>query len=86
MSAGPSASKHETVPGGLSASYKWWLVVMLWLVCFLCANFVAVIFPAWTPTFLVEKFHYGVGAAGLTGTVSTCSSGSPANAAANQPQ
>ena len=36
---------------------------------FLCANFVAVIFLTWTPTFLVEKFHYAIGAAGLTGTV-----------------
>lgn len=36
---------------------------------FMCANFVAVIFLTWTPTFLVEKFHYAIGAAGLTGTV-----------------
>jgi MFS family permease len=36
---------------------------------FLCANFVAVTFLTWTPTFLVEKFHYAIGAAGLTGTV-----------------
>jgi MFS family permease len=36
---------------------------------FLCANFVAVIFLTWTPTFLIQKFHYSIGAAGLTGTV-----------------
>ena len=36
---------------------------------FLCANFVAVIFLTWTPTFLVQKFHYHIGAAGLTGTI-----------------
>lgn len=36
---------------------------------FVCANFVAVIFLTWTPKFLVDKFHYGIGAAGLTGTV-----------------
>jgi MFS family permease len=36
---------------------------------FLCANFVAAIFLTWTPTFLVQKFHYNIGAAGLTGTV-----------------
>jgi MFS family permease len=36
---------------------------------FLCANFVATIFLTWTPTFLVQKFHYAIGAAGLTGTV-----------------
>ncbi len=36
---------------------------------FLCANFVAVIFLTWTPTFLIQKFHYSISAAGLTGTV-----------------
>ena len=36
---------------------------------FLCANFVAVIFLTWTPKFLMEKFHYAIGAAGLTGTL-----------------
>ncbi len=39
------------------------------MAAFLCANFVAFIFLTWTPTFLVEKFHYAIGAAGLTGTV-----------------
>ena len=42
---------------------------MLLMGGFLCANFVAVIFLTWTPKFLVEKFHYSIGAAGLTGTV-----------------
>jgi MFS family permease len=42
---------------------------ILLMLGFLCANFVAVIFLTWTPTFLVEKFHYAIGAAGLTGTV-----------------
>jgi len=36
---------------------------------FLCANFVAVVFLTWTPKFLVDKFHYSIGAAGLTGTL-----------------
>jgi len=42
-----------------------------WLLmgAFVCANFVAVIFLTWTPQFLVTKFHYSLGAAGLTGTV-----------------
>jgi MFS family permease len=39
------------------------------MAAFLCANFVAVIFLTWTPAFLFEKFHYSIGAAGLTGTV-----------------
>jgi len=42
---------------------------LLLMGAFLCANFVAVIFLTWTPTFLVQKFHYSIGAAGLTGTV-----------------
>ncbi len=36
---------------------------------FLCANFVAVIFLTWTPMFLVEKFHFHLASAGLSGTV-----------------
>jgi MFS family permease len=36
---------------------------------FLCANFVATIFLVWTPKFLVDKFHFHLGAAGLTGTI-----------------
>jgi len=42
---------------------------MLLMTGFLCANFVAVMFLTWTPTYLVEKFHYAIGAAGLTGTL-----------------
>jgi MFS family permease len=36
---------------------------------FLCANFIAVIFLIWTPKFLTDKFHFAIGAAGLTGVV-----------------
>lgn len=42
---------------------------MLLMGGFLCANFIAVIFLTWTPKFLVDKFHYSIGAAGLTGTI-----------------
>jgi len=42
---------------------------MLLMGGFLCANFVAVVFLTWTPKFLVDKFHYSIGAAGLTGTL-----------------
>jgi MFS family permease len=41
----------------------------LLMFAFLGANFVATIFLTWTPTFLVEKFHYQIAAAGLTGAV-----------------
>lgn len=42
--------------------------VVLMLV-FVGANFVAMIFLTWTPTFLVEKFGYQLAAAALTGTI-----------------
>ena len=35
----------------------------------MAANFVAAIFLIWTPTFLVEKFHFKLTAAGLSGSV-----------------
>jgi len=39
------------------------------MLAFLCANFVATIFLTWTPTFLVEKFHFKLTNAGLSGSV-----------------
>ncbi len=44
-------------------------VALLLLGAFLGANFVATIFLTWTPTFLVEKFHFKLTAAGLSGSV-----------------
>ncbi len=41
------------------------------LAAFMGANFVAMVFLTWTPTFLVEKFHFRLTWAGLTGTVFT---------------
>ena len=43
--------------------------VPLLMLAFLGANFVATIFLTWTPTFLVEKFHFKLTSAGLSGTV-----------------
>lgn len=42
---------------------------VLLMLAFLGANFVATMFLTWTPTFLVEKFGYSLGAAGLNGTL-----------------
>jgi MFS family permease len=44
------------------------MVVMLMLV-FMGANFVATIFLTWTPTFLVEKFHFRLTMAGFSGSM-----------------
>jgi MFS family permease len=43
--------------------------VPLLMAAFVGANFVATIFLAWTPTFLVEKFDFKLASAGLSGTV-----------------
>jgi MFS family permease len=47
---------------------------------FFGANFVSTIFMAWTPTFLVEKFHFTLASAGLSGSafiLVACAVGSP---------
>ncbi len=43
----------------------------IWLLlgAFMSANFVATIFLTWTPYFLVEKFHFRLTSAGLSGSV-----------------
>jgi MFS family permease len=43
--------------------------VLCLLAVFLAANFVATIFLTWTPTFLVEKFHFKLTSAGLSGSL-----------------
>jgi len=42
---------------------------LLLLAGFMAANFVAAIFLVWTPTFLVEKFHFQLTMAGFSGSV-----------------
>src|SRR6266568_402032 len=42
--------------------------VPLLMLAFVGANFVATIFLTWTPTFLLEKFHFKLTSAGLSGT------------------
>ncbi len=44
------------------------MVVMLMMV-FMAANFVATVFLTWTPTFLVEKFHFRLTTAGFSAAV-----------------
>lgn len=43
-------------------------VVIILIAVFIGANFVAVIFLTWMPTFLYEKFHLSLSMAGLNGT------------------
>jgi MFS family permease len=44
-------------------------VAPLLMLGFMGANFVATIFLTWTPTFLVEKFHFKLTGAGLSGAI-----------------
>ncbi len=43
--------------------------VILLMLAFICANAVATVFLVWTPSFLTDKFHFNLAAAGLGGTV-----------------
>lgn len=42
---------------------------ILLMLAFLCANAVASVFLIWTPSFLVDKFHFQLGTAGLSGAL-----------------
>jgi MFS family permease len=67
-----TASASDEPPLGAAATLGLILsrpVALLLMLAFLGANFVATIFLTWTPTFLVEKFGYSLGAAGLNGTL-----------------
>lgn len=44
-------------------------VVLLLIIVFIAANFVAVVFLAWMPTFLYQKFHMSLSMAGISATV-----------------
>jgi MFS family permease len=43
-------------------------VVLLLIIVFMCANFVAVVFLTWMPTFLYQKFHMSLSMSGLSAT------------------
>jgi MFS family permease len=59
----PPPGLGETARLVLSRPTAWLLMG-----AFLCANFVATIFLAWTPTFLVDKFGFSLAGAGLSGS------------------
>jgi MFS family permease len=53
---------------------------ILLMLAFMGANFVSTIFTTWTPTFLVDKFHFSLSGAGLSGSAFifvACAFGSP---------
>jgi len=62
------ANVEQTEPPTLDTRHST-LIAALLMAGFLCANFVAVIFLTWAPTFLFEKFHYSLGVAGLNATL-----------------
>jgi MFS family permease len=75
----PHRGEAESEVGArVVAPLKWWEAApavfrsptaVVLMAVFLGANFVATIFLTWAPTFLVEKFHYELPQAGLSGTV-----------------
>jgi MFS family permease len=74
--AAESASAAPGQCGGDSLSVRETLTIifrtptaLLLMAAFLVANFVAVIFLTWTPTFLMKKFAFSLAGAGLSGTV-----------------
>lgn len=80
-SPGPGNPEPALEPGGDRADsgppqFKATLLFLLrhpcarlLLLAFVGANFVAALFLVWTPTFLLEKFGYKLGTAGLSATV-----------------
>ena len=67
-----SPSESATLPLSLGEIFGAILskpTALLLLAGFLGANFVAAIFLTWTPTFLVEKFHFQLTSAGLSGSI-----------------
>jgi MFS family permease len=63
-----STEKPPAVTEVLAAIFRTPTALVLMAV-FVGANFVATIFLTWTPTFLFEKFHFKLAAAGLSGAV-----------------
>jgi MFS family permease len=61
----------DTYPIRESARFSFLLnpTVLLLMAAFICANSIATVFLVWTPTYLVEKYHFKLSAAGLSGQV-----------------
>lgn len=71
-SASEPASAVDSAPPKFLATLLFLLrhpSARLLLLAFVGANFVAALFLVWTPTFLIEKFGFKLGAAGLSATV-----------------
>ena len=60
----------ERIPLGEFLAILWKTpTALLLMAAFVCANFVAVVLLSWMPTFLFNKFHLSLAAAGLTATL-----------------
>src|SRR6185312_6354015 len=66
----PDQARNDaiTVPEAVAAVFQTPTAILL-MAAFVGANFVATIFLTWMPTFLTDKFHFGLATAGLFGTV-----------------
>jgi MFS family permease len=65
------STRRESSSAQVQARFAFLLnpTVVLLMAAFVCANSIATVFLVWTPTFLVEKFHFKLSAAGLSGQV-----------------
>jgi MFS family permease len=67
MEAAPDPHSGGSIVEGLREVFQNRMVMLL-VVVFVAANFVAVVFLTWMPTFLYRKFHMSLSMAGLNGT------------------
>lgn len=70
--ADDSAPANRHASGNLIEAFREVLgnpTALLLILAFIGANFVAVVFLAWMPTFLYEKFHMSLSLAGLNSTI-----------------
>jgi MFS family permease len=74
-SLGPSPlTTHHSPPTNLGFWQAWPIIwrtptVLILMLAFMCANFVAMVLLSWMPDFLAERFHLSLSMAGLTATI-----------------
>lgn len=69
---GQSEAASEVQPLSIAQTFRVIFrspAVVLLMLAFVAANSVAAVFLVWTPSFLKDKFHYSLAAAGLNGTL-----------------
>ncbi|HEV2946603.1 MAG TPA: MFS transporter [Gemmataceae bacterium] len=73
IDSSPLTTNHSP-PTNLGFWQAWPIIwrtptVLILMVAFMCANFVAMVLLSWMPDFLAERFHLSLSMAGLTATI-----------------